>query len=446
MDLSSKLKAYIEVTQRQKESDSQEGWQKKADSQEGRNNGGYPSSSDNSLSDSGKANYRRPGFDLPGEVISNEDGSIFMMGNRYPLSYLYGGCRLGDALNIRPDCLRSLNGTGVTMESAVPCASKLLFLDIETTGLSGGTGTVAFLVGAGYFDGDSFVVRQYLMRDYDEEPAMLRELNCLFGSFDGLVTFNGRSFDWNILQGRFTFNRIKPALYDPVNLDLLFPARKVWGLKLESCSLSSLEENILGEGRIDDIPGVLIPQVYFRYLEDGCTDQLRRVVTHNELDILSMVALLVKMATMIENPQLHKPGYELYGIGRILESETNSFTHVQCFEACTETDIYTVKAAAVKRLTVIYKKSGDYEKALKHWQKMAEISGGYCLEPLVEMAKYYEHKAKDIKKAIEIVDKAIQLAVQRGMTGSRAFGDLVKRQQRLKKKSLTTRREKLDNH
>jgi tetratricopeptide (TPR) repeat protein len=294
---------------------------------------------------------------------------------------------------------------------------------------------VAFLIGTGFFDRRGFVVRQYFMRDYDEEPAMLRELNLLLKSFEGLVTFNGRSFDWNILSSRFIFNRIKPALPNPVNLDLLFPARRIWSLKLESCSLSSLEENILGEIRTGDIPGALIPQIYFRYLEDGCTDEIKKVIKHNESDILSMVSLLVKMADMIENPRLDCPGYELYGIGRILESEPGSSSHIMCYEACAETDIYTVKAAAAKRLAGIYKKKGDYENALRHWQEMAENSAAFDLEPMIEMAKYYEHKAKDISKAAEIVDRAIQSAVRRGMTGGRIFADLKKRRDRLKRKA-----------
>ncbi|NTV91182.1 MAG: ribonuclease H-like domain-containing protein, partial [Clostridiales bacterium] len=278
---------------------------------------------------------------LPGIVVCNDDGDIFVLENRYPISYLYGGSRLGDALDINPKYLEWMNGkiesgkrsrTGTARAEGTkgkeqaagsdvfPGAGRLLFLDTETTGLSGGAGTVAFLTGVGFFRGDEFVVRQYFMRDYDEEPAMLNELNQLLSSFDGLVTFNGRSFDWNLLYGRFIQNRIKPSVKEPVNLDLLFPARRIWSLKLESCRLSSLEENILSEYRSDDIPGALIPAVYFKYLEDGDVSEIKRVIRHNGLDVLSMVALMIKIAGMLENPMLDEPDHDLIGVGRILQA------------------------------------------------------------------------------------------------------------------------------
>ncbi len=406
--------------------------------------GGNDARNDSDKSVTGQQDKPLPS--LPGEIIYNDDGQIFLLENRYPVSYLYGGCRLGDAFEIKPEILEQLNGTTSTSfkrsaPAGFPRADRFLYLDTETTGLSGGTGTVAFLVGIGFFNEDEFVVRQYFMRDYDEEPAMLRELNTLLSSFDGLVTFNGRSFDWNLLNTRFIQNRIKPAVREPVNIDLLFPARRIWSLKLESCRLSSLEENVLDEHRIDDIPGAFIPAVYFKYLEDGDTTDIKRVLSHNEFDILSMVALLVRMAVLLETPQLDSPGYELMGVGKILQACGNmAFTadtlYVECFEACSRSDIYSVKAAAIKHLTNIYKRNGEYEKAMGHWQAMVEDSNGlFNLAPMVEMAKYYEHKEKNIIKALEIVDCAICSAAEAGLTRGREFAELRRRQERLRMKA-----------
>jgi len=403
---------------------------------------------------------------LPGKTVYNDEGRIYMLEQRYPSGYLYGCGRLGDALDIKRETLELINGDSKGNDSfpAHVGVGDFLFLDTETTGLSGGTGTVAFLAGVGFFRNDEFIVRQYFMRDYDEEPAMLEELNGLLGEFCGLVTFNGRSFDWNILYGRFIQNRMKPSKEKPVNIDLLFPARRIWGMKLDSCSLASLEENILGEKRTGDIPGSLIPSIYFGFLEAGDRPEIKRVIKHNELDIISMVALLSRIADMLENPRLDSPGYELIGIGKILQQRefynrekgyyngcrgenrngseksrpveyVRHLKSVQCFEACAASHAYSVRADAVKQLTPIYKKSGNYSRAMKHWISMVEDSNGLSIESVIEIAKYLEHKEKDYEKALEIVEYAMASLAGVGQTGKRVFQDLKKRKERLVKKA-----------
>jgi pentatricopeptide repeat protein len=272
------------------------------------------------------------------------------------------------------------------------------------------------------------------MRDYDEEPAMLRELNTLLESSVGLVTFNGRSFDWNLLYTRFVQNRIKPVVKEPINIDLLFPARRIWSLSLESCRLASLEENVLEEYRTDDIPGAMIPAVYFDYLSSGDTSEITRVIRHNELDILSMVALMTRMSSMLENPKLDSPCFELLGVGRILNIHGNQRFEA-CYEACAKSENYSVKAMASKQLSDFYKKAGNYEKALEYWKDMAESANGFFLDPLVEMAKYYEHREKNYIKALEIVECAMSAISEAGLTRGREFLELRKRQQRLTQKA-----------
>lgn len=375
------------------------------------------------------------GFDvqdvLSGSTCSNEYGSFYTAESRHPVSALHGGCSLAEVLNVRPGILSMLCG-----EDRTAAVERLGFLDTETTGLSGGAGTVAFLIGVGCFEGSDFVVRQYFMRDYDEETAMLHELDRLLSDCSGLVTFNGKSFDWNLLQGRFIANRLRPVFRDPVHIDLLYPSRRIWGLKLESCRLSSLEENILGEVRVDDIPGPAIPGVYFKYLEDRNASEIKRVIKHNELDILSMVSLLVKISAMLESPLVQADnGYELLGLGRIYEIRGEHDLVVDCLEICSRSDILSVRTAAVKRLTYLYKKSGSYDKALKHWKDMASGTGIHNLFPLVEMAMYYEHREKDVAKALECVEKAIHLCLKAGLTDQRQFPQLRKRQERLKRKA-----------
>lgn len=369
---------------------------------------------------------------IPGAVHSNEAGSFYCIENRYPVGTLHGGFSLGAALDI--SC-HSLSLLCPDYNSSTLTPQKLLFLDTETTGLSGGAGTVAFLVGIGYFEEDCYIVRQLFMRDYNEEAALLFELNSLLSKFKGLVTFNGKSFDWNLLQSRFISNRIRPALSSPVHVDLLYPSRKIWGLKLESCRLSSLEENILGEARCDDIPGSMIPAVYFKYLEDRDAADIKKVIRHNELDILSMVALLSKMSSMLENP-LSEPlcEQELLGMGKIFQKSGEEESVINCYEHCAQSDNFPVKAAAVKHLTNIYKRKGNYVRALKHWESMLEGSGGFNLFPLVQMAMYYEHKEKNPGKALELIEKAIEMNLKAGLRDDTCFADLRKRRDRLKKK------------
>ena len=368
---------------------------------------------------------------VPGDVQSNDNGSCYVIENKYPSSYIHGGISLGDALAISEDLLATLGGADCkTLE-----ADKLLYLDTETTGLSGGAGTLVFLAGVGFFEDGIFVVRQYFLRDYDEEAAMLTELKGLFEKYQGFVTFNGKAFDINLLESRFITNRIRTAIKDKPNVDLLYPSRKVWGLKLESCRLGSLEENVLGEYRCDDIPGAMIPAVYFKYLDDRDATDIKRVIRHNEMDILSMVSLMVKLASMLQNPVKETDGgYELLGVGKIFEATGQTDSMLDCFEACTDSECYSVKSQAVKRLGGLYKRKGEYDLALMHWKAMELENPGFETFHLVEIAKYYEHKAKDIKTALEIVEKALQNYIKAGISSSSRLADLKKRRERLLKK------------
>ncbi|NSW89395.1 MAG: ribonuclease H-like domain-containing protein [Firmicutes bacterium] len=369
-----------------------------------------------------------------GDIYQDEDGRCFIIENRYPLSYLYGGCCLGDVLNINSRSLRRLCpdiGDAETLRN-------FLFLDVETTGLSGGVGTVAFLVGTGFFENDSFVVRQHFMRDYDEEIAMLNALNMLIQSYNGLVTFNGKAFDWNIIRTRYTYNRIRLKFTeeDTKHIDLLLLSRRIWKGKLESCALSSLEENILGEFRTDDIPGALIPQVYFKYVIDRDAREIKRVMKHNELDILSMVSLLYKINNMLEDPLSEADcGHELIGLGKMLESIGEYDAVVDCFEKCMELEDPLVKDIALKKLSQIYKREGNYKEAVKHWENMMHNQDFFSIFSLVELAKYHEHRSKNIAKAIEMTEKAIQLSLKMGIINNIYRFELKKRLERLKRKA-----------
>src|SRR5690606_37808519 len=172
---------------------------------------------------------------------------------------------------------------------------------LETTGLSRGTGTYAFLVGVGRFVEGDFRLRQFFMRDYDDEYPMLEALRAELAEAEAIVTFNGRSFDWPLLETRSTMNRLRlPRL---PHLDLLYPARRLWRPIIGGCRLSELEGAVLGLERHDDVPGYLIPQLYFDFLQTGDATPLTGVLVHNRLDILSMAALVGYVGQAISSPR-----------------------------------------------------------------------------------------------------------------------------------------------
>lgn len=368
---------------------------------------------------------------IPGQVLSSGFGCCYVIENKYPLSHLYGSYRLGDVMDADGDILAALGGE----DCGELAPEKLLFLDTETTGLSGGAGTLAFLVGVGFFEDECFVVRQYFIRDYDEEGAMLSELQQLFGKHGNFVTFNGKSFDINLLQSRFISNRFRPHFSDFPHLDLLYPARRVWGLKLESCRLSSLEENVLGEHREDDIPGAMIPSVYFKYLEDKNASEIKKVILHNQLDVLAMVSLLARLSAMMKSPLSETDGgFELLGMGRLFEASGRTGDMLECFEACSGSGYFDIKLQAVKRLTGVYKKNGSIERALEHWKAVEAEDPRFELFHLIEMAKYYEHKEKNFDAALRIVEKAMQKCLSAGLSGSQQLAELKKRRDRIVRK------------
>jgi uncharacterized protein YprB with RNaseH-like and TPR domain len=223
---------------------------------------------------------------LDGTVEETERGKLLVVRRRFPVGHRHGAQPLLAAREASPAALALLSRGGLPVTEG----RRLLYLDTETTGLAGGTGTYAFLVGVGFFDGDEFEVRQFFMRDLDEEPALLTVLEETFRKFDGFVTYNGAGFDLPLLETRFVLARRRfPG--DVFHVDLLGPARRLWSARLADCRLGTVEQSVLRFIRDDDLPGALIPTVYFEYLRRKRPDELPRVFEHNRHDILSLAAL-----------------------------------------------------------------------------------------------------------------------------------------------------------
>ncbi|MGE5325742.1 MAG: ribonuclease H-like domain-containing protein, partial [Deltaproteobacteria bacterium] len=223
---------------------------------------------------------------VDGTVESNFRGEYFSARQLFPFGRPYGKLRIGDISTAE------LASLGIFLaESTLPEAAKLAYLDTETTGLAGGTGTCAFLIGVGIVEGRQFAVRQFFLRDYPEEKAVLAALAEMLEPFAGVVTFNGKTFDLPLLETRYALARMKSPFARLVHLDLLHPARRLWKLRLDSCKLTHLEKHILGIERQGDVDGAEIPAIYFDYLRTGEARGLQPVFYHNALDIMTLTAL-----------------------------------------------------------------------------------------------------------------------------------------------------------
>lgn len=231
----------------------------------------------------------RPPVELPdGEERENAHGSFFVRSMRYPWDMVHGWFPLGSAAGTDWGTV-----AGLAKDPAFAAATleQCLFLDTETTGLSGGAGTTVFLTGLGFADGDGLVVEQVFLRSFAEEPAALAHVAARLDERPVQVTFVGKSFDRHRLRNRMVLHRIESAVMDPRHLDLYYLARRAYGAVLPDCRLRTVEEQRLGLRRHDDLPGSEAPQAWIDWLQDG-TGPVDRVLEHNRLDVLSLVTLL----------------------------------------------------------------------------------------------------------------------------------------------------------
>ncbi len=250
---------------------------------------------------------------LGGELVDTGEGALLVVRREFPLSHRHGRQTLGSVLQAPLDLLSAVAGA----ERPVADARRLLFLDAETTGLAGGTGTYAFLVGAAWLEDDRLVLAQHFMRDFDEEPALLAALRPILERASGLVTFNGATFDLPLLETRFLMTRRRWPDTLP-HLDLLRPARRIWTSCLPDCRLATLEREVVGVVREDDIAGGLIPSLYFDFLRSRRAAPLGRVLAHNRDDILTLVGLLGWFGKALTSHEELTAG-ELGGLGRLWE-------------------------------------------------------------------------------------------------------------------------------
>jgi uncharacterized protein len=342
-----------------------------------------------------------------GQTVSTPLGETFRVEEFFPFDYVCGEVALSEILDL-PTCGAHLLSRDERLREMD--LRDALFLDTETTGLSGGTGTFAFMIGLGFFRENGFLVQQIFMRDYSEEAASLSVVNELLDSFQFLVTFNGRYYDVPLLENRFILSRMPSKIREMPNFDLLYPSRKIWKGAYENCRLVTLESKLLGIERGEDIPSEWIPYVYFDYLRSGNGQKLYPVFHHNRMDILSMVALAGRIHLVYHNPSAARTrkGVEHFALGRLFYEHGQMEKAILCFETsakrCGDDLVWDV----LKWLSMALKRVGQPEKALGLWKEMSTWPYKKDPFPCVELAKYHEHRLKDCETAIAYVDQALR--------------------------------------
>jgi len=342
---------------------------------------------------------------LSGGVVETEDGPAFLVKYDYPLDHNHGYRALKTFLEAPTERLPLFAGAHLTKESLMENA---IFMDVETTGLSGGAGTYAFLIGVGFFTKTGFQIHQYFMRDFHEEPGLLHLVSEFARTNAWLITFNGKSFDLNLLATRYIMNR-KPFPFAPLpHWDLLRTSRSVFKLRIGSCSLSNIEENVLGLERYNDVPGYEIPSRYHRFIRDGNAKPLGPVFYHNRIDILSMVTLAAIFLQGIHQDEFVEEltPWEFLGLGKIMARTDVSRACDLWQHGLALADDEHIEFYLKKELGHAAKRAGDFTRAVVIWE---EMMGSHLPDPYVheELAKYFEHRVKDCGQALKLVEEAL---------------------------------------
>jgi uncharacterized protein YprB with RNaseH-like and TPR domain len=371
----------------------------------------------------------------PGEQVETPFGICFYIEERYSLDHIHGQSSLDGLLTHNPAVAAQMASPPKTEPFDL---SRALFIDTETTGLGGGTGVLAFLIGAGYFQDDAFVLRQYFLRDPAEETAALHHLADWSEAFGGLVSFNGRGFDVPLLQTRFVLSRLRADILNAPHLDLLPPSRRIWRGRFESCALGALERHVLGLQRgQDDIMSWLIPDLYRQYLRGGDNGEMRQVLYHNAVDILSMVVLADRLCRLFADPLAEDfDPRERVALARWFEAlglpERAKETYRAALDGWLPLDAQRI---SLRHLAALLKRQDRRAEAVPLWIQWA-MEDESEVEAHVELAMFYEWHEIELEKALAWTKQALSVVAKwpRGLRRDQTQADLDHRCARLEHK------------
>lgn len=359
---------------------------------------------------------------LEAVLVHTQEGDFIRRKLQYSADYVHGSCRLADLY----DCSGELAAFAKDAEEQPVSAEDMVFFDTETTGLGHGAGNVAFMAGLGYWQKEIFIVEQLFIRNPAEELAMLSYLKKRLECFRFMVSYNGKSFDWPLLQTRFVMHRMRGPDPEPFHLDFLYASRSLWRHTLPSCKLGKVEETQLNFVREDDVPGSMAPALYFLYLAEKKPDSIAPVFLHNGMDILSLAGLAVLFAKALKGDYnaLNRVPEEQFRYGLWLSrmgcSQLAGVTMDQLYHSVLSDG---EKGAACQYLATplaaYYKQNGQWEQASALWCKAiangkeTPSSLGPSLIPYIEMAMYCEHRQKSYEDALLYADEALQWAEEK---------------------------------
>jgi uncharacterized protein YprB with RNaseH-like and TPR domain len=346
---------------------------------------------------------------MSGQVVSTSSGEHFETEKLYERHRRHGGMDISNLIELPEDLLDSLSG-GVILRSH---PTRWAFLDTETTGLAGGAGTYAFLIGVGSIDGQGFRVRQFFMRDFGDEPSLLAGLTEYLARFDTLITYNGKTYDVPLLETRYRMARSRPPFARMAHLDLLHGARRLWKLRLDSCRLVELENRILGVERDGDLPGEMIPYCYFEYLRTHQAFQLVPIFHHNVMDIVSLACLTAVAPFAFRSPEssVLRHGADLVGLARWLAQAERYEEAVRLFRRAVDLGLPNhLLFKTMWETGRLEKKLDRHEAAVAIYSELAAANNPYRATAFEELAKHYERRERNYALALEMTRSALALA------------------------------------
>ncbi len=346
-----------------------------------------------------------------GQVVENAFGRHFQTERLFPSHKRHGSADVGALADLPRDFLDRLAG------GSVPSCSphRWAFLDTETTGLLGDSGTYAFLIGIGRITPDGFSVRQFFMREYGEETSILAALEAHLSEFDVLITYNGKSYDQPLLETRYASRKRTAPFQRLGHLDLLHGARRLWKLRLAQCRLMQLEEQILGVCRDGDLPGELIPYIYFEYLRSREAQRLVPIFHHNAIDILSLACLtaIVPAAFRATDPESLarvgvRRGEDLAGIARWLLAAGQHEQALELLNRAVQSGLpECLLFRALWDIALLEKRRGRAAAAVAGFTELASCRNDYRVCALEELSKHYEHETRNYTLALEFTNQAL---------------------------------------
>jgi hypothetical protein len=374
----------------------------------------------------GPIDLDRVAFLLNGRPIATSFGRCLAIDRRYESNRWHGDVQIGDCDPDDCQALRLLDPS-IAFSDTAARAPRTVFIDLETTGLSGGAGTVAFLVGCGYFDVGAFQVRQFLLTSYASERALLSAVTEFFGGTDLIVTYNGKTFDVPVMETRWSFHRLPMPDFsqDVPHFDMLHPARRLWssrvtmsgggnGAAAGGCRLMTLERDVLGFTRKGDVPGFEIPARFFQFLRTGDPRPLEPVLEHNRLDLVSLAAVTGHALRLARTGDgACRDEAEALALGRVLE-RAQAFQRAEaCYRRAAGSSCVDVRGEALYRLGLRCRRDRRFTEAARAWREIVALT-----EPLAHrrtpamvqlrqfaveaLAIHHEHRERDLAAAREL--------------------------------------------